>query len=306
MVASASDGGLCVFVTGSSPRGTGAAVTGKLVGSALSCGLELRISITATKPAESVETFTDSYSPARAGLIILIRTLALKWAPFGIRANAVAPVAVVTPTSPTCRPGVSEEDLSRDARRTRGRHACACARGAGGLAEAVAFLASPAAKYIKRQNLAVDGGLPITANLRLPMRYRADVFSEDGAIGRVDNGFSPELMELCHAVELQPVAASDIGAFVERVAINIGRLIATHHGNSPRSSSRAKTGRRACGRWRMCPCGLADGNHLRGTGHYGETYRKADGESKLASLQLTRLGVRRTDRSADLKRNLER
>jgi glucose 1-dehydrogenase len=116
-----------------------------------------------------------AYSPAKAALIRLIETLALEWGPVGIRANAVAPGPILTPISLKSRPGVSQDEVREmiaaraDAMplRTLGEPI--------DIAEAVAFLASPAARFITGQNLAVDGGLSLTANLRVPMRHQLTV-----------------------------------------------------------------------------------------------------------------------------------
>jgi glucose 1-dehydrogenase len=116
-----------------------------------------------------------AYSPAKAALLLLVETLALEWGPVGIRANAVAPGAILTPISLKSRPGVSEDEL-RELIATRA--AVMPLRVLGepdDIAEAVAFLASPAAKFITGQNLAVDGGLSLTANLRVPMSHQLTV-----------------------------------------------------------------------------------------------------------------------------------
>jgi glucose 1-dehydrogenase len=116
-----------------------------------------------------------AYSPAKAALIRLVETLALEWGPVGIRANAVAPGTVVTPISVKSRPGASEEEI-QEMLATRAEVMPLRALGEPeDIAEAVAFLASPAAKYITGQNLAVDGGLSLTANLRVPMRHQLTV-----------------------------------------------------------------------------------------------------------------------------------
>ncbi|MDR5699125.1 nuclear transport factor 2 family protein [Agromyces aerolatus] len=117
------------------------------------------------------------------------------------------------------------------------------------------------------------------------------VFTEDAAIGPVDNGFTEELIALRSAESRAPVTASGIDAFVERVATNIGPLISTHHGHQPEIELTSED--EATGIWAMEDVLVwpADGYRLRGTGHYWETYRKVDGEWKIASLKLTRLYV---------------
>ncbi len=101
-----------------------------------------------------------SYSISKGGMENLTKTLALEYANRGIRVNAVAPGATITPINqdwvdnpekkavveshiPMSRAGTSEE-----------------------MAAAVAFLASDEAAYITGQTLFVDGGLTLYADFR--------------------------------------------------------------------------------------------------------------------------------------------
>ena len=101
-----------------------------------------------------------SYSISKGGMENLTKTLALEYASRGIRVNAVAPGATITPINqewvdnpekkavveshiPMSRAGTSEE-----------------------MAAAVAFLASDEAAYITGQTLFVDGGLTLYADFR--------------------------------------------------------------------------------------------------------------------------------------------
>ncbi|MBD0387455.1 MAG: SDR family oxidoreductase [Nostoc sp. C3-bin3] len=101
-----------------------------------------------------------SYSISKGGMENLTKTLALEYASQGIRVNAIAPGATVTPINqawiddpekkaiveshiPMGRAGSSEE-----------------------MAAAVAFLASDEAAYITGQTLFVDGGLTLYADFR--------------------------------------------------------------------------------------------------------------------------------------------
>lgn len=101
-----------------------------------------------------------SYSISKGGMENMTKTLALEYANRGVRVNAVAPGATVTPINeawtddpekkaiveshiPMGRAGTSEE-----------------------MAAAVAFLASDEAAYITGQTLFVDGGLTLYADFR--------------------------------------------------------------------------------------------------------------------------------------------
>ena len=69
------------------------------------------------------------------------------------------------------------------------------------------------------------------------------------------------------------------------------RSSSTHHGHQPEIELTGDD--EATGIWAMEDVLVwpADGYRLRGTGHYWETYRKVDGEWKIASMKLTRLYV---------------
>ncbi|RCJ24554.1 sugar dehydrogenase [Nostoc sp. ATCC 43529] len=101
-----------------------------------------------------------SYSISKGGMENLTKSLALEYASQGIRVNAVAPGATITPMNeawiddpekkaiveshiPMGRAGTTEE-----------------------MAAAVAFLASDEAAYITGQTLFVDGGLTLYADFR--------------------------------------------------------------------------------------------------------------------------------------------
>ncbi|MCC5641600.1 SDR family oxidoreductase [Nostoc sp. CHAB 5824] len=101
-----------------------------------------------------------SYSISKGGMENLTKTLALEYASLGIRVNAIAPGATITPINqawiddpekkaiveshiPMGRAGSSEE-----------------------MAATVAFLASDEAAYITGQTLFVDGGLTLYADFR--------------------------------------------------------------------------------------------------------------------------------------------
>lgn len=92
------------------------------------------------------------YGATKAAVEVLTAQLAHELGPAGIRVNAVAPGLIVTEGTAA----------ANDAERGR-RRAAAVPLGRlgdpGDVADVVAFLVSPAARYVSGQTLAVDGGL---------------------------------------------------------------------------------------------------------------------------------------------------
>jgi 3-oxoacyl-[acyl-carrier protein] reductase len=90
------------------------------------------------------------YGAAKAGLINLVKTMAVEWSPHGIRVNVVAPGAIITPRIPH----TGEEGEARMTANVPMRR-----RGAvEDIAKAVAFFLSDMSTYVTGQTLAVDGG----------------------------------------------------------------------------------------------------------------------------------------------------
>jgi 3-oxoacyl-[acyl-carrier protein] reductase len=96
------------------------------------------------------------YGAAKAGLISLVQTMAVEWAPHGIRVNAVAPGHIVTPRM---------YDTPQRAELYAGSLLPMRQRGTpDDIGRAALFLASDMARYITGTTLDVDGGL-LAANL---------------------------------------------------------------------------------------------------------------------------------------------
>jgi 3-oxoacyl-[acyl-carrier protein] reductase len=102
------------------------------------------------------------YGAAKAGVIGLVKTLALELAGDGIRVNAVAPGAVLTPrvleraSAERLAEGAKAIPLGRQAQPEE-------------IAKAAVFLASDLASYITGQTLVADGG----ATAQFPLSLRA-------------------------------------------------------------------------------------------------------------------------------------
>lgn len=96
------------------------------------------------------------YGAAKAGLISLVQTMAVEWAPHHIRVNAIAPGHIVTPRMFDTPQRAELYAASLLPMRHRGT--------ADDIGRAALFLASDLARYITGTTLDVDGGL-LAANL---------------------------------------------------------------------------------------------------------------------------------------------
>ena len=97
-----------------------------------------------------------AYGAAKAGLISLVQTMAVEWAPHNIRVNAIAPGHIVTPRLYDTPQRVEAYAASLIPMRARGTP--------DDIGKAALFLSSDLARYVTGATLDVDGGL-LAANL---------------------------------------------------------------------------------------------------------------------------------------------
>ncbi len=107
---------------------------------------------------------SGAYSPTKAALTMLAQTLALEWAPDGIRVNVVSPGMTHTPMS---------EKMYADPKIKQAREELIPLSRIGDpkdIANAIEFLISPLSSYITGQDLCVDGGFTKSIFSHIPGR----------------------------------------------------------------------------------------------------------------------------------------
>jgi 3-oxoacyl-[acyl-carrier protein] reductase len=97
----------------------------------------------------------SAYATAKAGIVGFSKTLALELAPFGVRANVIAPGRIATPR---VRATYTDAEWEAAAKRIPLGHAGE----PEDIAEAVAFLASESSRHITGQTLHINGGRIMT------------------------------------------------------------------------------------------------------------------------------------------------
>ncbi len=100
------------------------------------------------------------YSSTKGAVIALIRALALEWAPFGIRACAISPVATDTPMLPQFHGPASaaQDDIASIHQSFRQTIPLGTLATPKDIAEGILFLVSDRARLITGTVLEVDGG----------------------------------------------------------------------------------------------------------------------------------------------------
>jgi glucose 1-dehydrogenase len=107
---------------------------------------------------------SGAYSPSKAALTMLAQTLALEWAPDGIRVNVVSPGMTHTPMT---------EKMYADPHIKKAREGIIPLSRIGDpmdIANVIEFLVSPLSGYVTGQDVCVDGGFSKSILSHIPGR----------------------------------------------------------------------------------------------------------------------------------------
>lgn len=99
----------------------------------------------------------SNYSASKAGVVALTRVLALELGNSQVSVNAVAPGLIDTPLTQKLEPSVLQKLIDAQPSKSMGNP--------NDVANTVAFLVSPATRFITGQTIYVDGGKSIGANM---------------------------------------------------------------------------------------------------------------------------------------------
>ncbi|MCX6022287.1 MAG: SDR family oxidoreductase [Chloroflexi bacterium] len=97
-------------------------------------------------------------SAAKSGILALTRTLAIEWARYGIRVNAVTPGPIAGTNGPRRNMSLPEEERAELYKQMAARVPLGRMGGLEECGYATIFLSSEAAAYITGETIAVDGG----------------------------------------------------------------------------------------------------------------------------------------------------
>jgi glucose 1-dehydrogenase len=107
---------------------------------------------------------SGAYSPSKAALTMLAQTLALEWAPDGIRVNVVSPGMTHTPMT---------EKMYADPQIKKAREDIIPLSRIGetmDIANVIEFLVGPLSSYVTGQDICVDGGFSKSILSHIPGR----------------------------------------------------------------------------------------------------------------------------------------
>jgi 3-oxoacyl-[acyl-carrier protein] reductase len=132
----------------------------------IAAGVAGRIAVVASVDAFYASTNHPAYGVAKAGLLSLVKTMAQEWGQFGIRVNAVAPDAVLTPRIQAM---LKERGFDPDIGSPQPYRPLARSCTPAEIAAPLVFLVSNLSSFVSGQTLTVDGGLFWVAAGRAPL-----------------------------------------------------------------------------------------------------------------------------------------
>lgn len=115
------------------------------------------ICVTASTNGLQAEVDSTAYDTSKGALVMLVRSLAVSLAPYGIRVNGIAPGSIKTPLTAAWME-TRGADLTAHYQKEIPLGRIGTAEDCGG---AVAFLSSAAANYITGEIIVIDGGLTV-------------------------------------------------------------------------------------------------------------------------------------------------